>query len=322
MRTLIFQAIRELLLNVPSTPALIGPASPWPGRNLTRSRSVVADEGIGFSGGKSRQAAARPSAGASACSASASASNSWGARPTSTANPAEAHASPSQCPAPRRKPLSPPKRRPARWPPPAMPLRKPPSRRSQDKNIIRVLLADDHEVVRTGLARLLQTEPDIQVVGQAADGDEAVENALRIRPRVVLMDVSMPRMSGVEAHAPHHAAPAGHLHHRPVNARAGRRRRLDESRRRRHLSRKNIAAAGPDCSDSGMYYKRSPPTTDIETDRSRRQPDRPGNTTPAHGVPNLAVAPCSGSLPFWCVSPRPFCRSVDIQPPACDGNQP
>ncbi len=72
-------------------------------------------------------------------------------------------------------------------------------RTPQDQSVIRVLLADDHEVVRMGLTRLLQMEPDIEVVGQAADGLEALEIALQIQPDVILMDVSMPRMSGVEA---------------------------------------------------------------------------------------------------------------------------
>ena len=64
---------------------------------------------------------------------------------------------------------------------------------------IRVLLADDHEIVREGLASLLTDEPDIEVVGQASDGQEAVELAGEIRPDVVLMDVTMPRLDGIEA---------------------------------------------------------------------------------------------------------------------------
>jgi PAS domain S-box-containing protein len=69
----------------------------------------------------------------------------------------------------------------------------------QDNQTIRVLLADDHAVVRDGLARLLQLHPDIQVAGQAENGQQAVEMALRLRPDVIVMDVSMPHMSGVEA---------------------------------------------------------------------------------------------------------------------------
>lgn len=64
---------------------------------------------------------------------------------------------------------------------------------------IRVLLADDHQVVRDGLSRLLQMQPGIAVVGQASDGREAVERALQVDPDVVIMDISMPRLNGIEA---------------------------------------------------------------------------------------------------------------------------
>jgi DNA-binding NarL/FixJ family response regulator len=64
---------------------------------------------------------------------------------------------------------------------------------------IRVLLADDHAVVREGLSGLLQNQEDIEVIGQAEDGRAAIELARETRPHVILMDVSMPGMSGVEA---------------------------------------------------------------------------------------------------------------------------
>jgi PAS domain S-box-containing protein len=64
---------------------------------------------------------------------------------------------------------------------------------------LRVLLADDHEIVREGLASLLQEEAGIQVVGQAANGREAVDLADRLRPDVVVMDVAMPLINGDEA---------------------------------------------------------------------------------------------------------------------------
>ncbi len=64
---------------------------------------------------------------------------------------------------------------------------------------IRVLIADDHQVVRDGLSAILQTKDDIVVVGEAKDGAEAVEKARQLQPDVVLMDISMPRMNGVEA---------------------------------------------------------------------------------------------------------------------------
>ncbi|MEN6332811.1 MAG: PAS domain-containing protein [Phycisphaerales bacterium] len=63
----------------------------------------------------------------------------------------------------------------------------------------RVLLVDDHRVVREGLASLLSSEPDIDIVGQAADGREAIEMAGSLRPDVVVMDVAMPIMNGDEA---------------------------------------------------------------------------------------------------------------------------
>jgi DNA-binding NarL/FixJ family response regulator len=62
-----------------------------------------------------------------------------------------------------------------------------------------VLLADDQALVRAGFRALLDAEPDIEVVGEAADGADAVELARRERPDVVLMDVRMPRMDGLEA---------------------------------------------------------------------------------------------------------------------------
>jgi len=64
---------------------------------------------------------------------------------------------------------------------------------------IRVLLADDHPVVRAGMEGLLAHEADIEVIGEAVDGQEAVEFADRLLPDVVLMDLRMPRMDGVSA---------------------------------------------------------------------------------------------------------------------------
>ena len=64
---------------------------------------------------------------------------------------------------------------------------------------IKVLIADDHRVVREGLAAILKTKENIVVVGEAQDGHEAVEKARSLLPDVILMDVSMPRMGGVEA---------------------------------------------------------------------------------------------------------------------------
>lgn len=67
------------------------------------------------------------------------------------------------------------------------------------ESALKVLIADDHSIVRQGLTMLLQREPNIQVIGEVGDGEEALEFARRHMPDVVLMDVSMPRMDGVEA---------------------------------------------------------------------------------------------------------------------------
>ena len=65
--------------------------------------------------------------------------------------------------------------------------------------MVRVLIVDDQTVVREGLAAILSTEPEIQVVGLAADGQEALDLVAQTCPHVVLMDLKMPRMNGVQA---------------------------------------------------------------------------------------------------------------------------
>jgi DNA-binding NarL/FixJ family response regulator len=64
---------------------------------------------------------------------------------------------------------------------------------------IRILLADDHSVVRKGVRDFLEEEPDLEVVGEASDGAQAVEMALALQPDVVVMDIKMPQLGGVEA---------------------------------------------------------------------------------------------------------------------------
>jgi DNA-binding NarL/FixJ family response regulator len=65
--------------------------------------------------------------------------------------------------------------------------------------VIRVLLADDQALVRAGFRLILSAEPDLEVVGEAADGEEAVARAAETSPDVVLMDVRMPKVNGIEA---------------------------------------------------------------------------------------------------------------------------
>ena len=65
--------------------------------------------------------------------------------------------------------------------------------------LIRVLLVDDHALVRRGFGRMLEDEPGIRVVGEASDGHEAVEAALKLKPHVIVMDFALPSMNGAVA---------------------------------------------------------------------------------------------------------------------------
>ena len=64
--------------------------------------------------------------------------------------------------------------------------------------VISVMIADDHSVVREGLRRVLEGEPDISVCAEAADGEEVLEQMDRHRPDMVILDITMPRLSGLE----------------------------------------------------------------------------------------------------------------------------
>jgi len=66
---------------------------------------------------------------------------------------------------------------------------------------IRVLLADDHSLVRKGFRRMLEDDPEIEVVGEAASGPAAIEAALQLRPEVIVMDLAMPELDGIQATA-------------------------------------------------------------------------------------------------------------------------
>jgi DNA-binding NarL/FixJ family response regulator len=65
--------------------------------------------------------------------------------------------------------------------------------------MIRVLLADDHHLVRQGIRALLEASDDIEIIGEAEDGQQAVDMAERLRPDVMVMDIAMPRLNGVQA---------------------------------------------------------------------------------------------------------------------------
>ena len=64
---------------------------------------------------------------------------------------------------------------------------------------IKIFLADDHKLIRDGLRRLLSDQPDMTVVGEASDGRTAVQSAAKLSPDVVIMDISMPGLNGIEA---------------------------------------------------------------------------------------------------------------------------
>jgi DNA-binding NarL/FixJ family response regulator len=65
--------------------------------------------------------------------------------------------------------------------------------------MIRILIADDHELLRDGLRGMLDAQEDMEVVGEAPDGAQAVDEAIRLHPDVVIMDIRMPRLDGIEA---------------------------------------------------------------------------------------------------------------------------
>jgi DNA-binding NarL/FixJ family response regulator len=69
----------------------------------------------------------------------------------------------------------------------------------EDGRVIRVLLVDDHALVREGTRRLLEAENDVEVVGEAASGEEAIEATKTLQPDIVLMDIAMPGMGGIAA---------------------------------------------------------------------------------------------------------------------------
>ena len=64
---------------------------------------------------------------------------------------------------------------------------------------IKVLIADDHPLIRQGLVKVIRLDPSLDVIGEAADGEEVIEKAAQLRPHIIIMDLNMPRMDGLEA---------------------------------------------------------------------------------------------------------------------------
>src|SRR5881396_393600 len=69
----------------------------------------------------------------------------------------------------------------------------------ETEKTIRIVIADDHPILRDGLRKLLEVEPDLRVIGEAGDGIEAVKGVHRLKPDLLLLDLNMPRQTGLEA---------------------------------------------------------------------------------------------------------------------------
>ena len=71
--------------------------------------------------------------------------------------------------------------------------------KTEPRTLVRVLLVDDHEVARRGIRSVLAGNPDLEIVGESADGEEAVKKAVELRPDIILLDISLPGISGIDA---------------------------------------------------------------------------------------------------------------------------
>ena len=100
--------------------------------------------------------------------------------------------------------------------------------------MIHILIADDHLIVRQGLRLILETAEDLELVGEAADGAEAVRLAAELQPDVVLMDLRMPGMDGLTAIEHLHSCPAAHRRGHPDHLQRG---RPDDARPARRRAR-------------------------------------------------------------------------------------
>ena len=194
-RTLVYRAVQELLFNVVKH-AGTREAEVSAERAADHLRVTVADTGRGFeatrtaenAGAGSGLAGIRERVGLLGGSLEIESSAGAGSRVTLRLPLRETEAPP---PGPSTASSEP------------TPRATPPARASEGLPLagrpVGVVIADDHDVVRQGLAALLEGEPDLRVVGEARNGIEAVEMAARLKPDVVILDVTMPEMDGVEA---------------------------------------------------------------------------------------------------------------------------
>ena len=110
--------------------------------------------------------------------------------------------------------------------------------------MVKILLADDHRMIREGLAALLEAEADLKVVGEAEDGRTAVRLIGELAPDVVVMDLRMPDMNGVEATRHALAAKADTESHRPVGFRGASTRRRNAEGGRQRLCAERLGFRG------------------------------------------------------------------------------
>jgi CheY-like chemotaxis protein len=199
VRILLFQAVRELLLNIVKHAGTNQASIRMERLETDRVQIMVSDEGVGFdpAQGRSQQAQSQTGTGLGLFSIrerlellgghmEIASRPGWGTQVTLVA-PCRRAGRPAVA---------------AAWPEEeaeTMAQTAASAGVRRDEKVIRVLLADDHAVVRNGLTQLLQMHEGIAVVGHASDGQEAVEMALRLQPDVVLMDVTMPQINGADA---------------------------------------------------------------------------------------------------------------------------
>jgi len=190
LRTLMFTAVRELLLNVVKH-AGVHEARVVLHRDESQTHLEVSDQGGGFAAPDPGQEHERPGSGLSTITH----------RLELLGGVLEVNSHPNEG---TRVAISGPRRHsdkavsePTVEPPEALEAQ--PGPPVQHSGPARVLLVDDHEVMRRGLVELLQDEPDMAVVGECASGEDALEACARLEPDIVVMDVSLPGISGIEA---------------------------------------------------------------------------------------------------------------------------
>jgi PAS domain S-box-containing protein len=204
LRVLLFQSARELLFNVVKHAGVTRARLELSRQDDEHLRVVISDQGAGFIPADLNEEAAKTTAGGFGLLSIRERLHLLGGSMDVEAAPGRGTRIMLMSPCGRESTA-------AAAPVAGIPARRPPDQEAAALRAaghkICILLVDDHAVVREGLSQLLQAEEDLAVIGQARDGQEAVEQASRLHPDVILMDSSMPGMDGAEAtriiHAEH-----------------------------------------------------------------------------------------------------------------------